>query len=220
MKQYAVIGLGRIGSSLLATLVSMGHDVLGIDCDEDLVQDRSAEVPKATLVTADAAEGTVLRDLGLESFDGAAVMIGEHIQASILVTLILKEIGVPLVISRATTPLHGRVLSRIGADRVVEPEHEFGEFLAHKMASPGIQDYLDLSEGEALVRMDVPKAWIGRTLSELQLPRKLGVEVVTLKSEGRGGVIPPRTDLPLRAGDVLVIGGPKKRLDELESGSK
>jgi trk system potassium uptake protein TrkA len=217
MRQYAVVGMGRIGSSLLTTLDSLGHDVLGIDSNEELIQDLAAELPRANLVTADAAEGTVLRDLGLESFDGAAVMIGEDIQANVLVTLILKEMGVPLVIARATTALHSRLLEKIGADRVVQPEREFGEFLAHKMASPDIQDYLDLSENEALVRMVVPRSWVGKTLSELQLPRRKGVEVVTLKSEGRGGVIPPRSDIPLREGDVLILGGSKKRLDELES---
>jgi trk system potassium uptake protein TrkA len=220
MRQYAVVGMGRIGSSLLATLGSMGHDVLGMDTDEDLIQDLSAEMPGSNLVSADAAEGTVLRDLGLENFDGAAVMIGEDIQANVLVTLILKELGVPLVISRATTSLHARVLERIGADRVVQPEREFGEFLAHSMASPNIQDYLDLGEDQALARMVVPKSWVGQTLAELQLPRRKGVEVVTLKSEGRGGVIPPRSDIPLREGDVLVLGGAKKRLDQIESSSR
>lgn len=217
MRQFAVVGMGRIGSALLATLGSMGHGVLGIDCDEELIQDLSAEIPRANLVSADAAEGHVLRDLGLESFDGAAVMIGENIQANVLVTLILKELGVPLVISRATTPLHARVLGRIGADRVVQPEREFGEFLAHSLASPGIQDYLELGDEEALVRMAVPEGWIGKTLAQLQLPGRKGVEVVTLKSEGREGVIPPHADLPLREGDVLVIGGPKDRLDALDA---
>jgi trk system potassium uptake protein TrkA len=220
VRQYAVVGMGRIGSSLMATLSSMGHDVLGIDCDEELIQDLSAEMTGANLVSADAAEGTVLRDLGLESFDGAAVMIGENIQANVLVTLILKELGLPLVISRATTPLHARVLERIGADRVVQPEREFGQFLAHSMASPGIQDYLDLGQDEALARMVVPKSWVGKTLAELQLPRRKGVEVVTLKSEGHNGVIPPRSDVPLREGDVLVLGGSKKHLDEIETGNR
>lgn len=216
MKQYAVVGMGRIGSSLLSTLISMGHGALGIDNDPDLIQDLSSELPKATLVSADATENSVLRDLGLENFDGAAVMIGENIHANVLVTMILKELGVP-TIARATSPLHARVLERIGADRVVQPEKEFGEFLAHSVASPSIQDYLDLSEDEALIRTLVPRAWIGKTLAELQLPRREGIYVVTLKSAERGGAIPPRADVPLRAGDVLVIGGPKKRLDEIEA---
>lgn len=214
-RQYAVIGMGRVGTSLARTLDVLGHDVLGIDRDEELIQDLSAEMPGINLVAADAAEGNVLRDLGLAQFDGAAVVIGEELGSSVLVTVILKEIGVPMVLARANSPLHARVLERVGADHVTEPEREFGEYLAHRVAAPGIRDYLELGDDEALVRIDVPEAWVGKSLSDLQLPRSSGVEVVTLKSGDRRGVIPPRTDVPLREGDVLVLGGPKKRLDEL-----
>ncbi len=120
--------MGRVGASIVRTLGSLGHDVLGIDCDEDLIQDLSAELPGANLIVADATEGTVLRDLGLEHFDGATVVIGENIQASVLVTLILKDLGVPSVIARANNDLHARVLDRVGADYVIQPEKEFGEF--------------------------------------------------------------------------------------------
>src|SRR5918912_1411109 len=130
-KQFVVIGMGRVGISLVRTLDTLGHDVLGIDRDEALIQDVSAELPNAQLVAADATEPTVLRDLGLEHFDGAAVVIGESIQASVLVTLILKDLGGPLVLSRANSPLHARVLKRVGADPVVQPKEEFGKFLAH-----------------------------------------------------------------------------------------
>lgn len=214
-KQYAVIGMGRVGASLARTLDELGHDVLGVDRDEGLIQDLSADLPNISLVTADAAEGHVLSELGLARFDGAAVVIGENIQASVLVTLVLKELGVPLVMARASSPLHARVLERVGADHVTEPEREFGEYLGHRMASPGIQDYLDLGESEALVRMSVPEDWVGKSLAELELPRKSGVEVVTLKPRDRAGVIPPRPDVPLEKGDVIVLGGPKKRIDEL-----
>lgn len=214
-RQYAVIGMGRVGASLATTLNSLGHDVLGIDCDQELIQDLSAETPGIDLVAADAAEGNVLRELGVAHFDGAAVVIGENIQASVLVTLILKELGVPLVLARANSPLHARVLERVGADHVTQPEREFGEYLGHRLASPAIQDYLELGDDEALVKMNVPEAWVGRSLADLRLPRRSGVEVVTLKSGNRDGVIPPRADVPLEEGDVLVLGGPKKRLDEL-----
>ena len=216
-RQYAVIGLGRVGAALVATLDSLGHDVLGIDCDEDIVQDLSAEVPNAKLIaTDDATNGNVLRDLGIESFDGAAVTIGEDIEASVLITLILKDLGVPLVLARANSPLHARVLERVGADRVVQPEREFGEFLAHQMASPGIQDYQELGGNAAFARMIVPGSWVGKSLSELRLPDREGVSVIMLEREGRDAVI-PRADDTLKEGDVLVLGGPKKRLAELEA---
>lgn len=216
-KQFAVIGMGRVGASLAATLDSLDHAVLGIDSDEERIQDLSAEMPGVNLVSADATEGHVLQDLGVAQFDGAAVVIGENIQASVLVTLILKEIGVPLVFARANSPLHARVLERVGADHVTQPEREFGVHLAHRMASPRIQDYLELGDDETLVRVNVPDEWVGKSLADLQLPRGSGVEVVTLKSGNREGVIPPRADVLLESGDVLVLGGPKKRLDALDA---
>ena len=215
-KQFAVIGMGRVGTSLVRTLDSLGHDYLGIDSDEERIQDLAAELPGASLVAADATEGAVLRDLGLENFDGAAVVVGNNDQASVLVTLILKDLNVPVVFSRASSTLHARVLERVGADHVVQPEREFGEHLAHRIASPGIQEYLELSEDEALVKMTAPQEWVGRTLKELRLPEKNGVEVVTIRSANRLGTIPPRADLPLERGDLLVLGGPKRRLDELQ----
>src|SRR5215210_8480002 len=128
--------MGRVGASLVRTLEALGHDVLGFDCDEDLIQDLSLELPRAHLITADVTESMVLRDLGLERVDGAAVVIGESIQASVLVTLILKDLGIPMVFSRANNELHARVLERVGADYVIQPEKEFGEILARQMSLP------------------------------------------------------------------------------------
>jgi trk system potassium uptake protein len=215
-KQFAVIGMGLVGTSLVRTLDSLGYEVLGIDRDEDLIQDLSDQVPNAHLVTADATERTVLRDLGLEQFDGAAVTIGEeNIEANILVTLILKDLEVPLVFSRANDPLHVKVLERVGADHVVQPEKEFGEFLARQMTSPGMKDYLHLGQDEAVIEIEVPQEWIDKSLSDIQLHRKKGLTVLAIKSEGQGGSL-PQPDTPLQEGDILVIGGPKKELDKLE----
>ena len=213
-KQFAVIGLGLVGTSLVRTLDSLGHEVLGVDHNEDLIQDFSDELPNVHLVAADATERTVLRDLGLEEFDGAAVTIGEgNVEANILVTLILKDLGVPLIFSRANGSLHAKVLERVGADHVVQPEKEFGEFLARQMALPGIQDYLDLGEDEALIEIDVPNEWVGKTLKDLQLHRKKDLTVLAIKNKGQGGAL-PQPDTPLEEGTVLVVGGPKKELDE------
>ena len=217
-KQFAVIGMGRVGSSLVKTLDSLGHDVLGIDWDEDLIQDLSTELPNAHLVVADATEPPVLRDLGLEHFDGAAVVIGENIQASVLATLVLKDLGVPLVLSRANNQLHARVLERVGADHVVQPEKEFGEFLARRLSTPGIMDYLELGRDEALIELEVPSEWVGESLAELQLHRKKGLTVLAIKGEGKEGTI-PRPEAPLQKGDILVVGGAKEELDRLDPSS-
>jgi trk system potassium uptake protein len=205
--------MGLVGTSLIRTLDSLGHDVLGIDRSEDLIQDFSDELPNVHLVAADATERTVLRDLGLEEFDGAAVTIGEgNVEANVLVTLILKDLGVPLIFSRANDPLHAKVLERVGADHVVQPEKEFGEFLARQMALPGIQDYLELGQDEALIEMEVPDEWVGKSLKDLQLHRKKDLTVLAIKSKGEGGTL-PQPETPLEEGTVLVLGGPKKELD-------
>jgi trk system potassium uptake protein TrkA len=214
-KQFAVIGMGRVGASLIRTLDYLGHDVLGIDCDEGRIQDLSLELPTVHLVAGDATEPTVLRDLGLEHFDGAAVVIGESIQASVLVTLILKDLGVPIVFSRANNQLHARVLQRVGADQVIQPEKEFGEFLARQISSPGIKDYLELGGDEALVELGVPREWVGKSLSDLHLYRRKGLTVLAIKGEGKVGAL-PRPDIALQKGDILVVGGPKKQLDKLD----
>jgi trk system potassium uptake protein TrkA len=156
-----------------------------------------------------------LRDLGLEQFDGAAVVIGESIQGSVLVTLILKDLGVPMIFSRANNDLHGRVLDRVGADHVIQPEKEFGEFLARQMSLPGIQDYLDLGQDEALIEIEVPREWVDKSLADLQLHRKKDLTVLAIKGENKGGTL-PRPDTPLQKGDILVVGGPKRELDKFD----
>jgi len=213
-KQFAVIGMGLVARSLWKMLNWWGHDVLAIDLNGDLIQDLSNEMPDVDLVTADATEAQVLRDLGLEQFDGAAVTIGEgSAEATVLVTLVLKDLEVPIVFSRANNQLHARVLERVGADHVIQPEKEFGEFLARQMALPGIQDYLELGQDEALIEIEAPREWIDKSLADLQLHRKKDLTVLAIKGENKGGTL-PRPDTPLQKGDILVVGGPKKELDK------
>ena len=215
-KQFAVIGMGLVGRSLVKTLHSLGHDVLAIDSNQDLIQDLSNELPDVDLVTADATEAQVLRDLGLEQFDGAAVTIGEgSAEASVLVTLVLKDLEVPMVFSRANNELHARVLDRVGADHVIQPEKEFGEFLARQMSLPGIQDYLELGQDEALIEIEVPQEWLDKSLADLQLHRKKDLTVLAIKGENKGGTL-PQPDTPLQKGDILVVGGPKGELDKFD----
>jgi len=214
-RQFAVVGLGRFGAALAQTLDRLGHEVLAIEIEEDLVQDFSASMPNVHLVCADGSEEHVLRDLGLDRFDGAAVVIGENIQASIMVTIALKDLGVPMVISRAGGETHARVLYRVGADRVIQPEREMGEQLARTMSSPAIMDYVDLGDDEALVEARVPEKWIGKSLAELRLTQTVGLTIVALKPESGSGTL-PRGDTVLGEGDVMVIGGPKEKLDRFD----
>jgi trk system potassium uptake protein TrkA len=211
-RQFVIIGLGRLGSAMIVTLQSLGHEVLGIDTDKDLVQDLAAEFPDAHLVAADATDESVLRDLNVGHFDGAAVVIGENMEAGILATANLKEIGVPFVVARAMSKLHARVLERIGADRIIEPERDMGAQVARTMASPAVMDYVDLGGDEALIEAEVPEEWVEKSLAELHLSRESGLTVLAVKPKGKSGTI-PSGDTVLHEGDVLVVGGTKKDLD-------
>jgi trk system potassium uptake protein len=211
-RQFVVIGLGRLGSAMIATLTSLGHDVLGIDADEEVVQDLAAEFPNAHLVAADATEESVLRDLNVGQFDGAAVVIGEDMEAGILATANLKEMGVPFVVARAISKLHARVLERVGADRIIEPEKDMGAQVARTMASPAVMDYVDLGGDEALIEAEVPEEWLGKNLADLHLSRQSGLTILAVKPKGKAGTI-PSADTVLREGDVIVVGGTKENLD-------
>jgi trk system potassium uptake protein TrkA len=212
-RQFVVVGLGRLGISMVGTLDSLGHEVLAIDNREDVIQSLANELPNVHLVATDATDEAAVRGLNVEGFDAAAVMIGEnHIEAGILATATLKELGVPRIVARATGGIHARVLEKVGADRVIQPEREIGEQLARTMASPVLLDYVDLGEDEALIEAQVPRAWLDKSLSELNLSQKMGLTVLALKPKGGPGSL-PHGDTVLHDGDVLVVGGSKKALD-------
>jgi trk system potassium uptake protein len=212
-EQFVVVGLGRLGISMVATLDSLGHEVLAIDKSESVIQSLADDLPNVHLVATDATDEDTVRGLNVEGFDAAAVMIGEnHIEASILATATLKEVGVPRIVARATGGIHARVLEKVGADRVIQPEREIGEQLARTMASPVLLDYVDLGEDEALIEAQVPSAWLHKSLSELNLSQKMGLTVLALKPKGGPGTLPHR-DSVLHDGDVLVVGGTRKDLD-------
>ena len=212
-KQFVVVGLGRLGISMVATLDSLGHEVLAIDKSESVIQSLADDLPNVHLVATVTTDEDAVRGLNVEGFDAAAIMIGEnHIEASILATATLKEVGVPRIVARATGGIHARVLEKVGADRMIQPEREIGEQLARTMASPVLLDYVDLGEDEALIESQVPRAWLDKSLSELDLSQKFGLTVLALKPKGRPGSL-PRGDTVLHDGDVLVVGGSKKALD-------
>jgi trk system potassium uptake protein len=212
-RQFIVVGLGRLGISMVGTLDSLGHEVLAIDSRENVIQSLADELPNVHLVAADATDEAAVRGLDVESFDAAAVMIGEnHIEAGILATATLKEVGVPRIVARATGGIHARVLEKVGADRVIQPEREIGEQLARTMASPVLLDYVDLGEDEALIEARVPSAWLDKSLSELDLSQKMGLTVLALKPQDGPGSL-PHGDTVLRDGDVLVVGGSRAVLD-------
>ena len=211
--QFLVVGLGRLGIAMVNTLDSLGHEVLAVDAKADLIQDLADDLPNVHLVAADATDENVLRGLNVDHFDAAAVVIGEnHLEAGILTTANLKELGVPMIVARATSKLHAKVLERVGADRVIQPEREMGEQVARVLASPAVLDYVNLGEDEALIEALVPEQWAGKSLAELSLSRNLGLTIVAHKPQGETGSL-PTGDTVLKGGDLIVVGGSKKSLD-------
>src|SRR5512134_498900 len=183
MKQVAVIGLGRFGSSVARTLASSGCEVLAVDEDEARVKAIADEVTDA--VCANALEEEALRSLGLRNFEVVVVAIGHEVEASILVTVLLKEMGIPKIVAKAQDELHGRVLQKIGADIVVFPERDMGIRLAHTLISRNVIDEIQLSTDYSILEIVAPPRFLSRSLRELELRQRFGLTVLAIRREDR-----------------------------------
>ncbi len=213
MKQFIVIGCGRFGSSVAKTLYKMGNDVLAIDEHEEIVQEISDEVTHA--VQADATDERTLRSLGVRNFDVAVITIGSDIQASIMATLIAKELGVKFVVAKAQNELHAKVLYKIGADRVVFPERDMGMRVAHNLVSSNILDYIELAPDYSIMEVTALDEWIGQSLIESNIRSKYGINVMAIKHGNDINVSPVAKDV-IHNGDVLVVIGHNNDLKKLE----
>ncbi|MGE5417389.1 MAG: potassium channel family protein [Acidobacteriota bacterium] len=210
-KQFAVIGLGRFGSSVARTLYNMGFEVMGIDSNEDLVEDIKEDITYG--VTADAQEERVLESLGIRNFDVVIVAIGNDIQASVLVTLIVKEMGVKKVVVKAVNDTHGRLLEKVGADKIVYPERDMGERVAHYLASSNLLDYIEISDKYSLLEATVPSKFAAKTLKDINLRVKYGVDVIAIKRQDNL-IIAPSGEAMLYPDDVLILIGKTEDLDK------
>lgn len=213
MRQYVIIGCGRFGSSVAKTLYKMGHDVLAIDSNEEIVQYISEEVTHA--IQADATDERVLKSLGIRNFDVAIITIGSNIQSSIMATLMVKELGVKYVVAKAHNEIHAKLLLKIGADRVVFPERDMGMRVAHNLVSSNILDYIELSPEYSIMEITPPNEWIGNTLLDLNIRSKYGINVVAIKSDDEISVSPIAMDR-INEGDILVVIGHNKDIEKLE----
>lgn len=203
-KQYIVIGMGRFGTSVALTLAELGREVLAIDRDVDRIQDISDRVTHA--VTLDSTDENDLKAVGIGNFDVAIVAIGKDIQASIMTTLLLKELGVKYIAVKANNDLQEKVLIKIGADKVISPEKEMGIRVANNLVSSNILDYIEVSPDYSLTEFLVPKCWVNKTIKELNLRVEYGINVMAIK---RDGVIEvsPSPDWALLSGDIIVAIG-------------
>ena len=213
MKSYAVIGLGRFGSALARQLCKLGAEVLALDVKGDYVQQIANDVTHA--VVGDAQDKEVLRALGVRNLDCAVIAIGDNLAASVLITMNLKELGVPYIVCKAHDETHRKVLEKLGVDRVVIPEHEYAQRLARTLNSHNVLDYIELSEDFGILDVPAPKSWIGKSLRELNVRAKLDINIIAVKN-GENTNVSPSADYQICTGDVLAVLGDTVALEAMQ----
>lgn len=216
MKQFLVIGLGRFGTSVAETLHSAGESVLAIDIDEDIVQEAVNNETADNVVQADASDEKNLRDLGINNFDVAFVCIGSNIQASILITLLLKEIGIKRVVAKAITVAHGKVLQKIGADEIVYPETFMGKRVAFAEMTPNIIEHLKFSDNFLIIELKTPNGFIGKSLIGLELRKKYRANIIAIRKLNGKEEVSPSAESIIDKGDTLIIATDARTARELE----
>ena len=213
MKSYIVVGLGRFGAEVARRLCELGCEVLAVDNHTELVQQISADVTHA--VVADARDKDVLRALGAKEFDCAIVAIGGSLADSVLATMNLKELGIPKVVCKAHDETHRQVLLKLGADQIVIPEQEQAMRLARSLSSHNVLDYIELSDEYGIVEVPAPKSWVGKSLKELNVRAKLGLNILAVKQDLQINVS-PAADYAITAEDILVVLGSTVSLEKVQ----
>jgi len=213
-QQFAVIGLGRFGRAVCTTLHNLGYEVLATDIDEKRVCQALSDQISTHAVQLDSTEPTALKEAGIFEFDTVIVAIGNYLQESIITTLNVKEAGVNHVVAKASSEIHGKLLERVGADHVVYPEHEAGCALAHSLTKPAILDRFDLDPENSIVELIIPDEFDSKTLAELDLRRRYGINVLAV-GDGEKFEINPPPSCRLKQGAAMVVVGSSKSINRL-----
>lgn len=213
MKQFIVIGCGRFGTSVAKTLTRLGHDVMVVDNDPEIVRELSEYVTHA--VQMDAMDEAAYKSIGIRNFDVAVVTIGSNIQASIMATLITKDLGVPIVIAKAQNEMHGKVLSKIGADKVIYPERDMGVRVAYNLVTPNILDVIEFSADYSIIETVALHEWEDKTLKELKLSHDYGLTVIAIKRDV-DIIISPYAEEMIKKDDVVVVLGHNSNLKKIK----
>lgn len=205
---------------MATTLASLGHDVIGIDGDQDKV--RAVADLVSLSMELDATDEKAIRAAGINDVDVAVVSIGENIESSLLVVTLLREIGIAKIVAKAVTPLHGRILEKLGVSRVVFPEREMAVRVAHGLVMPNVIDYIELSKDYSIIEIPAPQEFVGKTLREIGLRAKFGLTTIAIKHVAPPGEvlssnIAPGPDDVIREGDVLSLLGSNEKLGEIET---
>ena len=212
-RQFAVVGLGRFGCAIAETLNEAGEEVLGLDRRMDLVEEMRDHMTHA--VQMDAMDRDALLALGIQDFDVAFVTMGSDIRASGMITLLLKELGVKCVIAKAHDEFHGRMLEKLGADKVLFPERDMARRIAHNLVSGNIIDYLELSPDYSMAEIRPLPEWVGRTLKALAMRSVMGINVVAIRN-GEALNAMPTVDTVLHADDVLLVVASEETLKKMD----
>ena len=202
-KQFLVAGLGLFGTSVALTMQQMGYEVYTLDSEESLVQDLSTQLNY--VVCGDASDKKTLQSLPLEDIDVAVVAIG-NVERNMMCTMLLKELGIKQVVAKAINNLHGAMLNKIGADKVVYAERDMGERVAHNLISAGVMDYIELSSEISVMSLAIPAEFVGKNLIEADLRRRYDVNVVAIKRDGRTIVNPKAQEVFQPEDEIIVLG--------------
>ncbi|HEY9851047.1 MAG TPA: TrkA family potassium uptake protein [Leptolyngbyaceae cyanobacterium] len=213
-QQFAVIGLGRFGRAVCFSLHKLGYQVLGTDKDEKRVSQALTDQLLSHAVQLDSTEPSALKEAGIFEFDTVIIAIGNYIQESIITTLNLKEAGVPHVVAKASSEVHVKLLKRVGADHVVYPEHEAGCALAQTLTKPAILDRFDLDQENSIVEAIVPDEFHGKTIAELKLRSRYGLNMLAVSQDGKFE-INPDPNRRLIKGSVMVVIGSNQDINRL-----
>ena len=216
-KEFVIIGCGRFGHSVAKTLYDYGHEVLALDKDEETIQEIAEDVTHA--IQVDGTDESALKSIGIRNFDVAVVSIGSDIQASIMATLIAKEEGVEMVVAKAQDNVHAKVLYKIGADRVIFPERDMGIRVANSLVTSNVLDYIELAKGCNIVEIEAFKSWENKTLKELRLSNRYGINVIAIKHD-KGINISPYADDIVKAGNIIVFIGDDDSFRKLDNEKK
>jgi trk system potassium uptake protein len=210
-EQFLVIGLGRFGGALAEDLIAHGHEVLGIDSSPKLVQSYAQKLTH--VVEADSTDIDAMRQLGAGDYETAVVAIGTEVEASILTASVLVDLGVPRIVAKAISEPHGKILSRVGAHRVVFPERDMGLRVARSLAGRDVIDYMELDPGFVLLETKAPPELVGKTLAEAEVRRRYGLTVVSVKGASKPATY-ATPETRVEEGDILVIAGETRRVEE------
>ena len=205
---YAVFGLGRYGRAVAVELVNSGAEVLAVDVDEDIVNSAAGEIPLCKCT--DVTDADVVKRLGIANVDVVIIAMASNLEASVMATVLCKELGVQTVIAKCGSEMHKKILQRVGADKVVFPEKESGVRLAKNLLSSGFVDIVELTQDVSMVEMAVRPEWAGKSLLELNLRKKYSINVVAIKQDGEISLsIDPEEPLRLSM-QLIVIANPSK----------